>query len=312
MPALLDVDLWQTSLLLAASGVLSLAVGWLALHATPLRRLVPDDAASEGYKQQKTPVPLVGGFCLAAVTISAGSLLPLVASTRWSLPFLVGMALALLLGFLDDAVKRRGLPWMVKLVGQAVAAGSFLLYDTFHAPAPVPAGLGVVWLVVCMNAWNFLDNTDGVATATGLAVALALLLVGAGADRTTWWTVLLAGSLLGFLPLNWPRPRAYLGDSGAHALGFAFGWFSLELCATHGVHGLVALHALPLLDMAQVVIVRLGLGIPPWRGDRRHLAHRLRSLLPAGLPEASVAPVFFGVQAALTSLLVILGAGGTQ
>ncbi|HMQ22617.1 MAG TPA: undecaprenyl/decaprenyl-phosphate alpha-N-acetylglucosaminyl 1-phosphate transferase, partial [Planctomycetota bacterium] len=46
---------------------------------------------------------------------------------------------------------------------------------------------------------------------------------------------------------------------------------------------------LPMLDMAHVVVVRLGLGIAPWRGDKRHLAHRLAAM--TGSKDRLVAPI---------------------
>jgi UDP-GlcNAc:undecaprenyl-phosphate GlcNAc-1-phosphate transferase len=100
------------------------------------------------------------------------------------------------------------------------------------------------------------------------------------------------GAMLGFLPFNWPRARVFLGDGGSQGLGFLLGCASLEFWPSSPAAAL-AMHALALADLLQVVVVRAFLGLAPWRGDRRHLAHRLQRWLPA----PAEAPSFFAAQA---------------
>jgi UDP-N-acetylmuramyl pentapeptide phosphotransferase/UDP-N-acetylglucosamine-1-phosphate transferase len=144
----------------------------------------------------------------------------------------------------------------------------------------------LTWLLVCVflfvltNATNFLDNTDGV----GAGVAAASLLVLSGGHG---WFGAMGFAAVGFLPWNWPRPRLFLGDAGAYALG---------LLAAIAIGRRVVvdaealwLAAVPLADFTQVVVARLWLGHPPWVGDRRHLTHVAQNL---GLPRWLCAPLF--------------------
>jgi UDP-GlcNAc:undecaprenyl-phosphate GlcNAc-1-phosphate transferase len=144
---------------------------------------------------------------------------------------------------------------------------------------PIAWLLATAWVFVLTNATNFLDNTDGVCAALSAVSLFAL-----GADAAAW-------AALAFVPWNWPRPRLFLGDSGAYALGLLVGAHSLPWAS----HQLAAV-AVQCADFVQVVVARLVLGVPPWVGDRRHLTHVLQNL---GLPRIAVAPLFAAVAGAL-------------
>src|SRR5690606_37443967 len=103
-------------------------------------------------------------------------------------------------------------------------AGVLLLAAAACATEAIdPAAAPRTWLVafalafVLTNATNFLDNTDGVA----VAVAGTALLVAGGVDGPL---APCGAAALGFLPWNWPRPRLFLGDAGAYALGLCCGY----------------------------------------------------------------------------------------
>ena len=115
-------------------------------------------------------------------------------------------------------------------------------------------------------------------------VFLGTIFTELGAEAAAW-------SALAFLPWNWPRPRLFLGDSGAYALGLLVGAHSLPWAN----HQLAAV-AVQCADFVQVVVARLVLGVPPWVGDRRHLTHVVQNL---GLPRIAVAPLFAAIAAAL-------------
>ena len=291
---------------------LCFAVTLPALRGTGLRRLFPLDgrpldgrplnAGNLDYKLQSSPKLVVGGvYSVLGIALCIGMfpLLPWLragpASSR-AFAVLAALVLALVVGMLDDARKPHGLAWPVKLVGQWLAASCYLAIPD----APVAAIVAIPWLIVCMNAWNFLDNTDGAAAATGLGSLIPLLIVLAGTMPAvdSRLAAALTGVLAGLVPFNWPRAHAYLGDGGAHVLGLFLGLVALDLYPAGGAAAMLAIHALPLLDFVQVLYVRICLGVPPWRGDRRHLAHRLQRVMPV----AWIAPAFFAIQALATTL----------
>ncbi len=272
-----------------------IAAGWAALASCVLaaasdlcnRRVVgwlPDDPPHPGRKQHARPMPLAG-------IVLAPAIAPwLIAASAWW-P-LAAMSIAAAVGFADDWKKERGagLDWRTKGLGLAVAAGcaATAIVSPEHA---VWTWLGIATFVfVLTNATNFLDNTDGVAASLS---AVSLLMVSSG----NGWAGAAGFAALGFLPWNWPRPRLFLGDSGAFALGVLAG-IAVASAARHNASAL-ACAAVQLADFVQVVVARVWLAVPPWVGDRRHLTHIAQNL---GLPRIAIAPVFAAIAFALAQL----------
>lgn len=264
------------------------------------RRLVgwlPDDPPRAGRKSHARPMTLAGILIAPAICFYA------VLAELWLLTAAVAAVAAL--GFEDDRRKERthsmepgGLDWRWKALGLFAAAA--LVACEITCPLTDPwrwsALLALSFLVT--NAVNFLDNTDGVAACLSGALLLVLgfhaLLPGPHQS-----IALAAGfAALGFLPFNWPRPRVFLGDSGAYLLGICLS-FAVADAALQQPKWLLAA-TVPLIDFTQVVLMRLWIGVPPWVGDRRHLTHIAQNL---GLRRAAVAPAFaaLAVGAALLS-----------
>ena len=253
---------------------------------TRVRGFLPEDPPGPGRKRHARPTPMLGA-------LPAG-----VAALACALSGTPGIAVSVLVagvvGLIDDVVKSKGLgglDWRAKALGllasavlAALAIGGFASLDD---TAPFGRAALLVALLFCLiNAFNFLDNQDGVSTALG-GVALSWLALRDHDPLAAG----LAAAWLGFLPLNWPRARAFLGDCGAYALGTCVSALALRPLATDdglGIGAALAPVAVPALDFLQVLCVRLVLGYAPWKGDRRHVTHLL---LAAGLPRLGLVPV---------------------
>ncbi|MBT7879833.1 MAG: glycosyltransferase family 4 protein [Gammaproteobacteria bacterium] len=84
------------------------------------------------------------------------------------------------------------------------------------------AVLGLIWL---LNLYNFMDGIDGIATGEALCVltfatAITLYFELGGVAHPV---ILLLACCAGFLIINWPRARAFMGDGGSGFLGLFFG-----------------------------------------------------------------------------------------
>lgn len=143
-----------------------------------------------------------------------------------------GGALLALIGLLDD---RWELPKSVRLAAQLVVAGALawvVLEPAQQASAAVwglaaLAALGLAWQI---NLYNFMDGIDGLAAAQALFYAVGVQIVVGGVP--TWVGDLLwltAGSSLGFLVLNWPPARLFMGDVGSYFLGLLTGVLTVLL-----------------------------------------------------------------------------------
>jgi UDP-GlcNAc:undecaprenyl-phosphate GlcNAc-1-phosphate transferase len=187
------------------------------------------------------------------------------------------LALVCLIGAIDDA---RRLPPAIKGAALLIAA-IIAAYVTGSVSVAI-----AIW--IACNAVNLLDHADGIAAA---ACAAAFVAVGGDAGYAG------AGACLGFLILNYPPARVFMGDSGSLTLGAA-----LVLSTSHlGMHVTTGVLAVPLLDAAFVVTRRLAAGRKPWIGGTDHTGHLL---LMSGVP-AWVLPLLYGAAAFAIAITVV-------
>ena len=204
--------------------------------------------------------------------------------------FVIWFCVAILfaLGLWDDA---RHLGPFFKLAVQlavAIVAAAFgdIRVELFIESKVMATVLSAVWIVVIINAFNFLDNMDGasagiaVITSSILFVAAALsgqILVGGLA-------LVFIGTLMGFLVFNFPPAKIFMGDAGSLVVGFFVALLSLRITYYHEAQSgrwypvlmpLVVM-AVPLYDFLSVTLLRIAQGKSPFVGDTQHFSHRLK------------------------------------
>ncbi|MFL5917489.1 MAG: MraY family glycosyltransferase, partial [Gaiellaceae bacterium] len=264
------------------------AVIWLLLR-TPLSARL--GAAPRDDRWHRRTTPMVGGIGIFA-GIMAGFWAAVAAhaapATRELVAILGGCAILFVAGLLDDLYSLGPIP---KLGAQFAAAGLVIgngLTISGLISNDILAGVvALVWLVGMTNAFNLLDNMDGLAaTLAGIAAvffAIDALTVHRN-DAVLALSLALAGACAGFLPFNLRPKRSaavFMGDSGSQVLGFALA--ALGLTASWKVAGTtvatlllpVLVLAVPILDTTLVTIVRLLDGRPVYQGGRDHTSHRL-------------------------------------
>lgn len=139
----------------------------------------------------------------------------------------------------------------------------------------------VIWLVGCINAINFLDGMDGLASTVGMLTAAMLGIIGVrlGHPHIAAIAVALSGALAGFLVHNLPPARIFLGDSGSMLIGLVVGVLaiqgSMKTSATVAITVPVAVLSLPILDTFLAVVRRKLTGRSFDSADREHIHHRL-------------------------------------
>jgi UDP-GlcNAc:undecaprenyl-phosphate GlcNAc-1-phosphate transferase len=200
-------------------------------------------------------------------------------------------SLVFLLGLADDILHLRP---QTKLVGQLLVAllvvSSGIVYPLQHN-AIINALISVVWIVGITNAFNLLDNMDGLTAGVALisAVYLAIFYGGNGSWDYTMVAVVAAGAAAGFLLFNFNPARIFMGDCGSLFLGFLLGSASLlEVTHVSGVPPLVlapvVVLAIPVFDTLFVSVTRRLRGQAISQGGTDHSSHRLVQL---GLNERS-------------------------
>lgn len=200
-----------------------------------------------------------------------------------------------LLGLADD---RKGIPWWFRLAVEFSVATFCVYFQGLQLTAfinlPWLTGvLSVLWIVALINSFNMLDNMDGLSSGVAAICTLILsinLLISPNQMNqpqifVAMMMLMLVGALLGFLFHNWPPAKIFMGDAGSYFIGF---WIAVgTLLATytgyqggqpHAVVAPLVILAIPLYDMASVIVIRISEGRSPFEGDKRHFSHRLVDL----------------------------------
>lgn len=257
-------------------------------------------------------------FCIGLAILLAVETLDIhrFAFEHWGLLLTAGLIFGL--GLYDDL---RPMTPPAKLISQVVIAALavFLGYTTeFFSPRvenlllaqSLNTLLTITWLVAITNAFNLMDNMDGLAGGIAFITAailgyyfwqdnnLVMLLIVAA----------LAGSVLGFLRYNFPPASIFMGDSGSQFLGFTLALLAIarqpqasDVLAVVAVPTLLFL--LPIVDTILVTLTRLLRGESPAKGGRDHTSHRL---IAFGLTERQAVLVLYGIAllAGVASILV--------
>lgn len=226
-------------------------------------------------------------------------------------------SILVVLGTIDD---RKGLPWQLRLAVEfavAIAAVAAGWRATFFLECPVITSIvSVFWIVGLVNSFNMLDNMDalsgGVATICSLflaAVAFAFApnpLSGEPQYFLGGFLLILAGSILGFLKLNRPPAKIFMGDGGAYFIGFLLATTTLSITFVGdntpktAIFVPINILAVPLYDTISVVTIRLYHHVSPFVGDKNHYSHRLVAL---GLSKTQAVATIY-----LTTAICAIGA----
>jgi UDP-GlcNAc:undecaprenyl-phosphate GlcNAc-1-phosphate transferase len=267
-----------------------------------------------GRKIHANPKPLGGG-----VAIFTGVALPLIAvlillhtsafgehSGRYNpayvrgaierTPMALGLLLAMLgmhvLGLIDD---RKAMGPYSKLVIQLGIISLFVILSNVHLTALDHLGLGqwpvatltILWIGTITNAFNFLDNMDGLSAGVAAVCTTAFLIAALSIQQ--WFVAatlaILLGAVLGFLCFNFSPATIFMGDSGSLLIGFLLGVLTTLTTylpkgepwseGWYAVFAPVIVLAVPLYDLIVVSTLRLLRGKSPFVGDTNHFSHRL-------------------------------------
>jgi UDP-GlcNAc:undecaprenyl-phosphate GlcNAc-1-phosphate transferase len=209
-------------------------------------------------------------------------------ASREAVAILGGCSILFVAGLLDDLFHLGPVPKVAAQLG----AGGLVIWNGLTIAGLISndflAGVvALIWLVGMTNAFNLLDNMDGLA-ATLAGIAATFFAIDAVTVHENKAVLALSLSVVlacaGFLPFNLRRGRAaavFMGDSGSQVLGFALAAFGLS--ASWKVAGTtvatlllpILVLAVPILDTTLVTVVRLLDGRPVYQGGRDHTSHRL-------------------------------------
>jgi UDP-GlcNAc:undecaprenyl-phosphate GlcNAc-1-phosphate transferase len=300
----------------AATYLLTVIAREIALRTGAVARVRDRDVHAE-------PIPYLGGLAmlggLAAAYVVAHQL-PFLSRSGGPLIFhdarivLIAGAMICAVGTLDDLFE---LDALTKLGGQVLAAGflvlngiQYYLFPTGHGgqfalDSAQGALLTAFIIVATMNAVNFVDGLDGLATGVVGIGAIAFFVFcyqltslnnASLASTGALLSAMLGGACAGFLPHNVNPARLFMGDSGSMLIGLVLSASAITLTGQYsgtelskGAMGSpaslaptflplalpITLLVVPIADLVLAVIRRTRAGRSPMAPDKQHLHHRL-------------------------------------
>jgi UDP-GlcNAc:undecaprenyl-phosphate GlcNAc-1-phosphate transferase len=261
----------------------------------------------------KKPTALLGGIAIfigLAIPIffiaDFHSITPyfLKSSTVKTLPslpavILIGMTALFILGLIDDFFHIKP---HIKLFGQILIA-SFVAFLGFRmhwfTSLTLDTLVTIFWIVGITNAFNLIDNMDGLCAGIGfIAAAFLSVLFFNSSPAASITALIIAGSLFGFLFYNFNPASIFMGDSGSLFIGFSLSMLSLYYFET-GAANAISLYAVPILilmvpifDTTMVTFIRILSGRKASVGGKDHTSHRLVII---GLSEKGAVLFLYGI-----------------
>jgi UDP-GlcNAc:undecaprenyl-phosphate GlcNAc-1-phosphate transferase len=299
----------------AAAFVVSVSLAWvltpLMLRLAVRRDIldVPDDR-----KAQTSPVPYLGGVAIVlafTVTVLVAGLLVARNAGVVSLAWVLGAAVALsIVGLADDL---RGLNPFLRLAVE-IGAGVVVYATDPGIAIPGPHWLDivitVVWVVGVTNAFNLLDNMDGLSAGVATIAGLTFCVIAGinGQFLVAALSAAVAGCAAGFLRHNFHPAKIYMGDAGSLFLGFLLAALAVRLKLVDAPPSValfvpVLVLGVALFDTTLVTVNRLYHRLNPMSGGRDHMSHRL---VWVGIPVPVSVGLIYGLSVALGFLGVLL------
>ena len=249
------------------------------------------------------PTPRIGGLAIA-IGVVVGYFLAPVSLQNLLWPLLLAGIPAFSFGLLEDLTKRvsvrtRLLATMFcgvfgwAITGVAITRVNVPGLDWMLGFTAVSVAFTAFAVGGVANAINIIDGFNGLSGGTVIAIlsGFAAICLSVGDPDLAYVCLLLAGAVMGFLLMNWPLGKIFLGDGGAYFVGFALAWIAVLMLARHPAVSAWApllVCGYPILEVVFSIVRRKKRGLSPGDPDRLHL-HSLvkKRLVRHLLPQAS-------------------------
>ena len=299
----MNLSNFQVSLVSAAIAtiLLSILFNWITLKRT--KDFIPKKRKNEERLSSRYVPPFGGIACSIAFLIST-RLLGQAESNFLYIGFFA--VLISIIGLLDDLYNFK---WYIKLIFQIIIVYIPLynlnIFINFESLIGIEANnslnymVSTFWIILIMNAINFIDNMDGLAVvvSSAICIQIAVLTNYLNQYKLTDISILLLCAIGGFLFFNFPPAKLYFGDSGTLFIGFCLGFMSILYnwapeditVYTSSLSPILLIFSVPLIDFLVVVTYRISIGKSPTIGGTDHISHRL---LGKGFSEKKVLSIF--------------------
>jgi UDP-GlcNAc:undecaprenyl-phosphate GlcNAc-1-phosphate transferase len=255
--------------------------------ATPLMKrvavVVGAVARPSSDRWSQRVIPLLGGVAIyLGVVVPVLGFGPRDPVVGW---VLAAGTVMMFVGLVDDFVHLKP---SSKLVAQLLVACAFQvggLHSSWTGWVVIDSPISILWVVAITNAFNLLDNMDGLCAGIGAIAALAFAACITGqAPAMALVAIALAGAAVGFLAFNSHPASIFMGDAGSLFIGVTLAGLS-QAVPHRDTMGLVSAMAFPvlllLIPLFDTLFVTLSRKLSARKasvGGRDHTSHRLVAL----------------------------------
>jgi UDP-GlcNAc:undecaprenyl-phosphate/decaprenyl-phosphate GlcNAc-1-phosphate transferase len=265
------------------TALLSFAVG--ACCTFTILRLalrLPWLARSSSNRLHVAPTPVWGGMAIFSSFMVVAAIRGLFYNEELAAAAICASGV-FLLGLVDDIWKLRP-GW--KLIGQSICSAvsiSFVIRHPLTGNRPIDMMIAFLWMVGITNAFNLLDNINGLSAGTAVLVSAlqTIFFLEHGEPARALASVAFCGAIVGFLIFNFPKGRIFMGDSGSLFIGFWLATSSLTGTQFAGKNRFgtllfpLLIMVVPICDTILVTLTRILRGHPISQGGTDHVSHRL-------------------------------------
>jgi len=221
---------------------------------------------------------------------------------------LIGSLTLMVVGLMDDI---KEVFWKIQLSSQiAVAIFIFVMgVRIYYVTNPISGGvwkmdsglfvlisifLVIFWVVLVINALNWLDGTDGLSGGVAFIAAGTIFFLSLKSEVNQPPVAIvsagLAGSFLGFLIYNFHPARVLAGTTGSMFMGFSLA--ALAIFSGTKIATALLVMAMPIIDFGWVILDRLRKQKSIFRPDKNHLHYKLLRL---GWSQRKIAVFYYAV-----------------
>ncbi len=241
------------------------------------------------FRQHDTPTPYFGGIAIFTAISINYIILTFITGYLFYLVWVFVFGMFFFIGLIDDIFKLSSIPKLILIIIASIITPAF--FDTSLISYLIIS----LCLVFFTNSFNLLDNIDGLCASTALAILLALIIQCHQLSILTLTFIVPFFAIAGFLILNLPKAKIFMGDTGSLLIGAICVMFVVISLHSRNLlcfktFNYLPLFWLPIYDTSSVIIVRINAGKSILLGGKDHFSHRL---MKRGMSNSAVVVLLF-------------------
>ncbi|MDB5030048.1 MraY family glycosyltransferase [Mucilaginibacter sp.] len=299
MPEFLHYHLAYYLFVIGFPALLSIIAIPSILHVARVRHLYDD--IGHFRKQHDHGIPRLGGVAIF-VSFAITALVFSIINKFFPISYLLIASIILFaMGLKDDlSGVNSSTKFMVQFIvalilvvfGDIRLTSMYGVFGIYQISFTISCALSVLVIIMIINAFNLIDGIDGLAAITGIIVnsVFAILFIYIHQYESAVISLILVGSIAGFLKFNIPPAKIFMGDTGSLFIGLISVVMAIKLIELNKFavdHNpqiyaapalTVAILIVPIFDTLRVFFIRIISGISPFTADRNHVHHRILRL----------------------------------